>query len=253
MPGIGTTSSPRESTHASASCEGLTPFSAASSSTTATSSRLRWRFSSWKRGPRRRKSCSSRLVDGADAAGQEAAAERAVGDEADPELAHRRQDLRLGVARPERVLASAAPRSDGRRARGESCPERPRRARGSAPSPPARARPSRRPSPRSASRGRRGAGSRGRSSRLRGAPATPRRPSGRSPGLPLMPRNSPAGPRMFPNFVATTTWSRRSAIAFPTSRSFAPQPYMSAVSRKVTPSSSARWIVAIASPSSAAP
>ena len=58
---------------------------------------------------------------------------------------------------------------------------------------------------------------------------------------------------MFPNFVAITNSSRRPAIAFPTSRSFVNGPYMSAVSRKVTPSSSARWIVAIASASSVVP
>jgi len=40
------------------------------------------------------------------------------------------------------------------------------------------------------------------------------------------------------------------AIALPTSFSFSPTPYMSAVSRKLTPSSSARWIVAIDSSSS---
>ena len=68
-----------------------------------------------------------------------------------------------------------------------------------------------------------------------------------------MPRYSPLGPRTFPNFVASTTSSRRPSIALPMTRSFAPQPYMSAVSRKVTPSSSARLIVAIASTSSAGP
>jgi hypothetical protein len=59
--------------------------------------------------------------------------------------------------------------------------------------------------------------------------------------------------RTLPNFVASTTSSRRSRIAFPTSSSFAPLPYMSAVSRKSMPRSSARWIVAIASPSSVVP
>ena len=187
------------------------------------------------------------VVDRAEPAGEEAASERAVGDEADPELADGRQDLRLGIARPERVLGlQRRDRMDGVRA-----PDRlrapPRRARGSAPCPPGRARPSRRRSPRSASPGRRGAGSRGRSSRRRAVSGTPRRRSGRTPALPLIPRNSPCSPRMFPNFVATTTSSRRPAIALPTSSSFVNGPYMSAVSRNVTPSSSARWIVAIAS------
>ena len=44
------------------------------------------------------------VVEGAEPAGEEAAAQRAVGDEADAELAAERQDLVLGVARPERVL-----------------------------------------------------------------------------------------------------------------------------------------------------
>ena len=53
-----------------------------------------------------------------------------------------------------------------------------------------------------------------------------------------------------PAFVASTASSRRSASARPTSSSFVNGPYMSAVSRNVTPSSSARWIVAIDSASS---
>ena len=59
--------------------------------------------------------------------------------------------------------------------------------------------------------------------------------------------------RTMPNFVASTTSSRRSAIAVPTSCSFLPTPYMSAVSRNVTPRSIARWIVLIDSSSSAGP
>src|SRR5437667_382635 len=59
-----------------------------------------------------------------------------------------------------------------------------------------------------------------------------------------MPRSSGFSPRTTPNFVATTTRSRRSRIAFPTSSSFLNGPYMSAVSRKVAPSSIARSICA---------
>ena len=44
------------------------------------------------------------VVRRAEATGQEAAPERRVRDEADAELAHRRQDLLLGIARPQRVL-----------------------------------------------------------------------------------------------------------------------------------------------------
>jgi hypothetical protein len=63
----------------------------------------------------------------------------------------------------------------------------------------------------------------------------------------------PSSPRTLANLVATTTSSRRPAIARPTSSSFVKGPYMSAVSRRVTPSSSARWIVAMDSASSWGP
>jgi hypothetical protein len=56
-----------------------------------------------------------------------------------------------------------------------------------------------------------------------------------------------------PNFVATIQSSRRPAIALPTSSSFLNGPYISAVSRKLQPSSSARWIVARDSASSVVP
>jgi len=58
---------------------------------------------------------------------------------------------------------------------------------------------------------------------------------------------------LIPNFVARNTSSRRAEIALPTSRSFVYGPYMSEVSRKLQPRSSARSIVALASPSSAVP
>jgi hypothetical protein len=73
-------------------------------------------------------------------------------------------------------------------------------------------------------------------------------------GRPLTPRRvASSGSRWMPNLVASTTSSRRPASALPTSRSFVCGPYMSAVSKKVTPSSIARWIVAIPSASSAVP
>jgi hypothetical protein len=50
-----------------------------------------------------------------------------------------------------------------------------------------------------------------------------------------------------PNLVARNTSSRRPLIAPPTSVSLAPAPYMSAVSRWVTPRSRARRIVRTAS------
>ena len=54
-----------------------------------------------------------------------------------------------------------------------------------------------------------------------------------------------SGPRTLPNLVARNTSSRRSRIARADQLLVAPAPYMSAVSRKVTPRSSAWWIVAI--------
>jgi hypothetical protein len=56
-----------------------------------------------------------------------------------------------------------------------------------------------------------------------------------------------------PNFVAMMNSSRRPAMALPTSSSLVWGPYISAVSRKLQPSSCARWMVAIASPSSVVP
>src|SRR5262249_12523473 len=54
VPKIGTTSLPRASTQASASCAGVQPNSCASSATHPTRSRFRWKFSPWKRGECRR-------------------------------------------------------------------------------------------------------------------------------------------------------------------------------------------------------
>jgi hypothetical protein len=95
-------------------------------------------------------------------AGQEAAPERAVGDEADAELpAHRGRISSSGSRlQSEYSVCSAAigwTRRPADRVRG-----RPPTSRGSAPCRPSRARPWRRPSPRSAPSGRRGAGSRDR-------------------------------------------------------------------------------------------
>src|SRR5439155_706714 len=57
------------------------------------------------------------VVGRADPPGEEAAAKRAVGDEADAELADRRQDLILDVPAPERVLGlQGGDRVDGERA-----------------------------------------------------------------------------------------------------------------------------------------
>ena len=71
--------------------------------------------------------------------------------------------------------------------------------------------------------------------------------------LPVDPDKLPSARRWLPNLVASTTSSRRPAIARPTSRSLVNGPYASAVSRNVIPSSSARWMVATDSWSSPGP
>ena len=66
------------------------------------------------------------IVDRAELPGQEAAAERAVGDEADAELAARSAGSRPRRRGSRANTRSAAPRSDGRRTRGGSSPAPPR-------------------------------------------------------------------------------------------------------------------------------
>ena len=226
-------SSPREQHPGERELPGRAPFSSAISSTRATRSRFRWKFSPWKRGLLRRKSPSSRSSGDGELAGEEAAAERAVGDEADAELAHGRQHAVLRVARPQRVLGlQRRDRVDGVRAA-----DRLRRRLGQAEvahlAGRRRAPPSRRPSPRSARRGRRGAGSRGRCGRRRAAAATRRTPARTYSASPRTSREPSSLPRTLPNFVASTTSSRRPRSPCPTSSSFVNGPYMSAVSRKV--------------------
>ena len=111
VPGIGTTSSPRDSTHASASCAGRAALLRPRSPARARRGRgCAAKFSPWKRGWYLRKSPSSKSSGDRNAPGQEAAAERRVRDEADAELAHGLEHLVvLRLARPERVLRSAAP------------------------------------------------------------------------------------------------------------------------------------------------
>jgi hypothetical protein len=69
------------------------------------------------------------VLEAGEAAGEKSAAERAVGDEADAELAAGREDLVLDVAHPERVLGlQRGDRVDGLRAadRGAAASLRPR-------------------------------------------------------------------------------------------------------------------------------
>src|SRR5208282_580501 len=93
VPAIGTIEGPRDSTHASASWAGVHRSASARRRSPATSSRLRGKLSSWKRGMRSLTSPS-----------QKAAAERAVGDKADPELAADLEDAALDVPRQQRIL-----------------------------------------------------------------------------------------------------------------------------------------------------
>ena len=162
-----------------------------------------------------------------------------------PELLQGRQDLVLEVAGEQRVLRLQR----GDRVGGVGAPDRLRRRLGepevARPCRRRPARPWRRRSPRSGRSGRRGAGSRGRCGRRRGAGARRRRPTRTYSGRPLMPTRVPSGRRSLPNLVASWTSSRRPAMALPTSCSLVNGPYMSAVSRKLTPRSRARWMVAI--------
>src|SRR5207249_880783 len=63
----------------------------------------------------------------------------------------------------------------------------------------------------------------------------------------------PSGVRTWPNFVVTTTRSRRPRIARPRSSSLWPKPYMSEESRKLTPRSRARWTTSMDCASSPLP
>ena len=167
-------SSPWASTHASASCAGVTPLSAASSLDLA----RRGRGSSGSSRPgsaarcggsRRRRGRRSSVI----APGQEAAAERASRRRSRCPARGRSAGPRPRGRASTASTRSAARRSGARRARGGSSPAPPRDRPRWRTLPSAPARPSRRRSPRSACSGRRGAGSRGRCGRRRGAAARP--------------------------------------------------------------------------------
>ena len=120
-------SSPCASTQASASCAGVQPLRRAIAPTAVDQVEVALRSCRpGSAGDCRRQSSALEVVGRADLAGQEAAAERAVGDEADAQLAHRRQDLGLRLAASTASTRSAAPRSGARRARGGSSPAPPR-------------------------------------------------------------------------------------------------------------------------------
>ena len=71
-------------------------------------------------------------------------------------------------------------------------------------------------------------------------------------GLPSTPTGVSPSQRMA-NLVAMIRPSRRPLMAAPTSSSFRNGPYISAVSKKVTPSSIASWMVRVDIASSATP
>ena len=96
--------SPRDRTQARPAAPGCSCSAAAMRLNSSTRSRLCRKLSPWKRGIRRRASPSRQIVGCRHRAGQKAAAERAVGDKADAELAAERQDSVLDLADPQRIL-----------------------------------------------------------------------------------------------------------------------------------------------------
>src|SRR5215210_329103 len=104
VPGIGTTHDFCARSQASAICAGVAALRSAMRRRTSTNARFAFRASGSKRGVELRKSpLEGRLL--VDRAGQEPLAQTAEGNEADPELLERRQDLGFGLSPPERVLA----------------------------------------------------------------------------------------------------------------------------------------------------
>ena len=105
VPGIGTMSSPCARTQASASCAGVQSFLVgdvfdAGDQIADSSGSFRPESAASCGGSRRRRDLRSVLK----LAGEEAAAERAVGDEADAEFAAGGEDFVFRIARPERVF-----------------------------------------------------------------------------------------------------------------------------------------------------
>ena len=154
------------------------------------------------------------IGEGLDRAGQEAAAERRIGDKADAE---RRASSRafLPLRRDTAANIPSAPRrSDAPCARGGWFPALPRKGRGGAPcpAPPARHRADGVLDRHATDR--RDAGSTGRSRPRRAAAGWPRTPACTYSGRPFTPFGPP-GFCVWPNFVASTTRSRRPLIARP--------------------------------------
>ena len=104
VPGIGIISSPWASTQASANCDGLQPFSPAISSTFGHEVQVALEVLALETRVLAAKIVGREIVGLLESAGQEPASQRAVGDEADAEFAHRGEDFVLRVAAPERVF-----------------------------------------------------------------------------------------------------------------------------------------------------
>ena len=178
---------------------------------------------------------------GVDGTRQEALAERAERDEADAQLLERpgSPPPRAGATR---ASTRSGPRPPaGRRAPAGSSRPRPRTGRSGGPCRPRSGRAPLLRRPRSAPRGRRGAGRAGRCGRSAGAGASPRRPRGSARDGCRVPSTAASATesRWKPNLVASTTRSRTGSSASPTSSSFVCGPYTSAVSKRVTPRSTA--------------
>ena len=97
-------SSPRASTHASASCDGVDALLRRDRLDLRDELEVPPQVLFLEAGAAPSEVRFVQVVHRPDPAAEEAAPERAVRDEADPELAHGRKNLRLRVARPERVL-----------------------------------------------------------------------------------------------------------------------------------------------------
>ena len=116
-----------------------------------------------------------------DRAGQKAAPQRAVADEADAEFVAQRQHLRLDMARPQRIFDLHRGHRMHRMGAADRRGRRLRKCRGSGSCPRAAVPPWRRPCPRSARSDRRGGYSKDRSRRCSAGAGWPRRPASHRP------------------------------------------------------------------------
>ena len=246
VPGIGTIHGFWARIQASAICAGVAPFRSATRSSSSTNARFASRASAIEA---RDGVAEVGAVEGrglVDLPGEEALAERAERHEADPELLERRQDLLLGLAPPERVLALQG----GDRLDGVGAADRLHARLGEAEVPDlARL-----------DQLLHGAGDvLDRDARVdavlveqvdrvrpeplqRGVDAAPDRLRAAVEAAAVLPPS-----KSNPNFVAITTWSRTGSSASPTSSSFVNGPYTCAVSKKVTPRSTAARVRSIIS------